>query len=208
MGKFGDVTVSGLLRHGGDGSDFALALAALIHGVGGKVRISVLCGRHATSTSALNGRRSARRARSRSRRRRCVAASESFAGELRAPASRWRGGGTHLTSAASTPALAGVGRAGAHVASRGAGAAFDFIATTRWTARAPLGTTLLVRRRTRRHPLFTADVRRHRRRARRPRHVARLAGARGGSRTASAWDETTFAVDVRGHAAVYLSVCA
>ena len=32
------------LRHGGDGSDFALALAALIHGVGGKVQHGIYVG--------------------------------------------------------------------------------------------------------------------------------------------------------------------
>jgi hypothetical protein len=44
LGDWAKIRVSALLRDGGgDGSDFALVLAALLHSIGAKVRVSIIC---------------------------------------------------------------------------------------------------------------------------------------------------------------------
>ena len=56
VGEFGQQRVSQLLRlGGGDGSDFALAVAALTHALGTRVRISVVCLPASSSAAAATG---------------------------------------------------------------------------------------------------------------------------------------------------------
>ena len=74
-GGWGDVAVGGLIKAArgagtdadavgglpspvgaGDGSDFALVLASLIHGAGGKVRVALVCAMHASASASASAR--------------------------------------------------------------------------------------------------------------------------------------------------------
>jgi len=88
--RWARLPVGELLEHGGDASDFALALASLVHGMGGRVRLLHMC----SPPSAASGGGSA------PGERRCQLVAEASLGKQLEAAARWVGRRQLLRAAA------------------------------------------------------------------------------------------------------------